>query len=421
MPCWPPTIVQPSPCSSPGPRRTRCRSPAPKRVAEHVDRAVADRRRPRATNVDAVELRARRSRRRPGRRVEPPSTVDPVLAADDGDIADRDVVGAHDDPAADDGSRLARRGTSRRSITSGPWCDPGREVHGRRAARPRGAGAAERERRARQPRRAPQRAELAAVLGVAQAEEREAGVAENLRHDPARAEQRDGGPPNGACEAETRGRSRGRARARAAPSGTARANPAGSRAAVVDATSSCEPDRRHQRPELERPPPLQRPGEHARGDEERHERRRAASRGVPSACTTSSTFRGSSGPRTSLRRGCRRPGNAHCAATPASASVRVPSRQRRHRRVRREDDPAPAVSSSCSSTSRASSGSLREAAPEPGRADDLLGAVQRRLDPEAPVACRSLERLVPLRARRIGRRGEPRAGARAAPRGAIRW
>ena len=52
-----------------------------------------------------------------------------------------------------------------------------------------------------------------------------------------------------------------------------------------------------------------------------------------------------------------------------------------------------------------------EAAQEAGRADHLLRAVQRRLHAEPALASRARERLVPLRARRVGgreQRAQPR-------------
>ena len=91
---------------------------------------------------------------------------------------------------------------------------------------------------------------------------------------------------------------------------------------------------------------------------------------------------GSRAPRTSRRRACRPPGRPTAPATPASASVRVLVRERRHRRVRREHDPAV----------RASRGrGRRRAARAAGRARSPA------VNPVAQITC---SRAVHLRRRR---------------------
>ena len=98
-------------------------------VAEHVDRAVADVDR-RAPNMDAVELRSRHGNT-VERRAAPAVDSDPVLAPDDGDVLDRHVVCAHDDAAANDGSRRAHEHLSARDHER-PLVDARGQVHDRR-------------------------------------------------------------------------------------------------------------------------------------------------------------------------------------------------------------------------------------------------------------------------------------------------
>ena len=113
--------------------------------------------------------------------------VDPVFAADDGDVPDRDAARADDDAAAHDCAGARRRGSRGASITSGPWWTPADEVNRRRPRRPRDR---RRQRRSCRPRRArrrrpcdrarrrPRRSESA--------QQREARVGERLGHEPCR-------------------------------------------------------------------------------------------------------------------------------------------------------------------------------------------------------------------------------------------
>src|SRR6476620_1255462 len=75
------------------------------RVRAGVDRAIADLD-VAAADVDAVELRARH-RHAVEHDVSRLVDLDSVLAADDGDVADRDAVRANNDAAANDGALLA--------------------------------------------------------------------------------------------------------------------------------------------------------------------------------------------------------------------------------------------------------------------------------------------------------------------------
>ena len=87
--------------------------------------------------------------------------------------------------------------------------------------------------------------------------------------------------------------------------------------------------------------------------------------------------------------------------------MRVAARQRGHGAVVGEDDPAPLRVESVVLDEPPQDGVVLEAAPEAGRGDDLVGAVQLGFDPEATLARRARDRLVPLAARRVRRRREP--------------
>ena len=136
-------------------------------------------------------------------------------------------------------------------------------------------------------------------------------------------------------------------------------------------------------------------------------------------------------------------GKAHCAGAPASASVRVSSRQGRHRRIRPDHDPRIDRLEPVVIHQAREQRIVLEPAQEPGRADHLLAPVQRGLDTEAPLGCRSRERLVPGRrpadttgravraaapparrrragGTRRGRGGRSTRGARSAPTGPAR-
>src|SRR5439155_755693 len=102
---------------------------------------------------------------------------DPVLAADDGDVADRDAARTDDDAAVDDGAGGADEGLAAVDHERAAM-HPGRQVSNWRPLRPgdpggagehggndgRGTGTGE--------------TELAAVLGVAQPHEREDSLSE---------------------------------------------------------------------------------------------------------------------------------------------------------------------------------------------------------------------------------------------------
>ena len=139
--------------------------------------------------------------------------------------------------------------------------------------------------------------------------------------------------------------------------------------------------------ELERPPRRERRAR-ARtaarsGSSDGRER---ATRAGLSACTTSpSPVAGSRARRTSRPTSVSAAGKAHCAGTPASASVRAVVGELRHRRVRVEHDPrSDGVAGRARRRAGASSGSCSESAQEAGRADDLLGPVDGSLDRNRP-------------------------------------
>ena len=127
-------------------------------------------------DVDAVELRACH-----GDPVEPDARrvldVDPVLAADHRDVAYGHAARADDDAAADDRARLADEHLPSRDHDR-PLVDARREMHDRRAERICSRARAG-ERRPDEDRcRQAQPAELAPVLGVAEPQQRQPGVAE---------------------------------------------------------------------------------------------------------------------------------------------------------------------------------------------------------------------------------------------------
>ena len=113
-----------------------------------------------------------------------PSTVIPFDAADDGDVADLDVLVRDDDPAEDDRARVADELLAavdeQRALV-----DAGREMHDRRLVRvPEPARRRERRGRRGDHERAAAQAELAAVLRVREPPRRQQRVAEHLREHP---------------------------------------------------------------------------------------------------------------------------------------------------------------------------------------------------------------------------------------------
>jgi hypothetical protein len=69
-------------------------------------------------------------------------------------------------------------------------------------------------------------------------------------------------------------------------------------------------------------------------------------------------------------------GKAHCPATPAIASVRSPIGERADCGVRLEDDPVARRGEPVLGDEGREQRIVRKAAPESGRADDLVGPVQ---------------------------------------------
>ena len=329
--------------------------------------------------------------------------IDPVLAAADGHVADGDVVGRDHDPAADDRPGLARH-RLRVVEDERPLVDPGREVDGRRLDGPRRPDDREqRDRRGGRERRAGA-AELAAVLGPGESQQRQAGVRQHLEHEPRAGEEAERGVERRVHLQQPR---RGHRQAQLEQAERER-RPAGlvGQQAVVDRHVEREPDPEHQPGELERPPLVQDRREH-RGDEERQHRR-----GEPRLDPASQRV----GHRSIL---CRKPraaifiptsvsaaGNAHWPGTPASESVRVESVSAGHGRVVGEHDPALLGLEAVLGDEPGEERVVLEPAPEARRADHLLGAVQLGLDAEAALARGLLERLVPAAAGRIGRLGE---------------
>ena len=89
-------------------------------------------------------------------------------------------------------------------------------------------------------------------------------------------------------------------------------------------------------------------------------------------------------------------GNAHCAETPASASVRVSSVSAGTVESRVEHDPAVGRLEAVLGDEPREQRVVLEAAHEAGRADHLLAPVERRLDAEPPLGRGHGQRLVPV-------------------------
>ena len=204
MPSRPPVTVQPSTRLGAQIEAERDVDPLRVRARQRADRAVADLD-DASPDVDPVQLGAARRRRRRARRSRRRRTSIPFSPPRTVTFADGHVVG---------GDRRCRRGrprpARRRAVcawsrTSGPWWTPAASVTVGGCDRPRDAEHGERARRAPPPSSAPAgAAELAAVLGLREPQERQARV----RRAPARRARTP-------AKNDERGRER-RARARAA-------------------------------------------------------------------------------------------------------------------------------------------------------------------------------------------------------------
>ena len=225
-------------------------------------------------------------------------------------------------------------------------------------------------------------------------------MAEHLRGEPARARRARAPAPSGACMPRASDDRHHERRARASPSGSG--SPAGlvGEQPVVDGDVEREPDAAsisaasstgHQRSHGG--------ASTTAASSSGSERARAATRSGLSACTTclhpprkpwAAYFAPAS---------VSAAGKAHCAgdARERERPRRVGERRHGASRARARSSPS-AVSSPCSSTSAASSGSCSVAAPEPGRADHLVGAVHRRLDAEPPLGAARARAARPTRA-----------------------
>ena len=228
--------------------------------------------------MDAVELRARDRDAVEDGAVDAVDR-DPVLAADDGDVLDRDVVRADDDAAADDRAGLADQHLAARDHERPP-VDACLEVDDRRLERVGGAGRARERGPDRERRDDAEPAELAAVLGVAEPQEREARLAEDLREQPAAREERERLPER---RRDRRARASARASAPSSASAERQRRPARlvGQQPVVDLRVEAEPDADHQRGRLDRPPAVQHERERAGRRRSAARRPRAATRPVP--------------------------------------------------------------------------------------------------------------------------------------------
>ena len=248
--------------------RERDVDPLGPRVAEAVDRAVPDRHR-RAADVDAVELGARDRDALESHAVGRVD-LDSVLAADHRDVPDRHVIGEDDDATPHDCPRLAVEHLAA-SNHDRPSVDTGREVDGGRLRRPRGPQHEQERRRCERDERRAASAQLAAVLGIRQANQRQAGVAEHLREQPRADEEPDRGLEWRRDVEEADERHRGCELEQ--PEWHRRPARLIRQRTVVEADVKCKPGADHGSRELDRPPGVE--GERCRtGREEWQQRRR---------------------------------------------------------------------------------------------------------------------------------------------------
>ena len=299
--------------SSPCPSRTRCRCPAPtgRAAPRRVQSSIITRARrtwmPSSVDADDVHVVEHH--------VVRVLDVDAVLAADDGDVAQRDVVGADHDAAVDDAADERLRVADHERPLHGAV-----QVHGRRAD---GVGA-------RRRRRATTAATATAVERAARGRARRRPRAYSSRKrgksawpkscavDPADREEQQR-PAERRHQVE-RSASRVDEAELEQRRAAARASPAGSRARGRRRRVEREPEREHQRDELDRPPAVQ---------PEREQRAPGASRRARDWMRPVSVYdirgSGTRGQRTWRRRSCRRRGTPIAPATPAIDSVRVAS------------------------------------------------------------------------------------------------
>ena len=310
---------------------------------------------------------------------------------------------------------------SSRVITSGPWWTPAGERHGRRPRREgdaargqRGSAAAAATAggaRGGRARRRPRRTRAAATgRRRARAPGRAATRRRRTRAPAPSGARCRRGPASAITSAELERAERQRDPARLVVE--RRGRRATTSSATPTPTISAASSTGHQRCSAER--------EDA-GDDQRRERREQP-RVEPAPQRVRHALHpraGSRAPRTSRRPACRRPG------TPTA-----PRRRRARACARRRSAPgtvqsgastiqSPWVSSPCSATSRASSGSCAEPAPEAGRADHLLGAVHLRRDAEALARRARAARPTRGRADRRARAASARIAARSG--GAVAW
>ena len=296
--------------------------------------------------------------------------VDPVLAADDRDVADRDVVRRDRRCRRDDRARLADERLRVVDARAAPGATP---VRGGRSGgcvavrrrRPRRAStptaAAARQRRRGRARRRPRRTSAGRAGSTAWPSSWAASqpTAKSASAGASGARDR---------RARARRHRRGRARARRA---AARASPAGT------ASSAVVERRRRARRRPRASAPTSSSG-HQRARERAARARPASGRAArreprlergPSACRTRRTLRRKPRAAYFAPTSVSAAGNAHCAGDAGERERPRLVGQRRHGRVGREHDPAVRRSSSpCSATSRRAAGRARSRA-EAGGAD----------------------------------------------------
>src|SRR5581483_552579 len=134
---------------------------------------------------------------------------------------------------------------------------------------------------------------------------------------------------------------------------------------VVGLDVEREPDAGHESGRIHRPPAMLGGGEHARRDEDRQERREARLEPASQRVRHDTILRRNPCATYFAPASVSAAGNAHCAATPPSASVRVPSETAGTLPSGASTIQPSTVSRACSSARRASSGSCRNPCRKP--------------------------------------------------------
>ena len=195
------------------------------------------------------------------------------------------------------------------------------KVNGRRPHRPRDPACHDDRAGDRKSSEGARAAELATVLGVADAKEREARVSERLGDEPPYAEQREGGPQRHLEPGEASDRHQQReleqAERQGRPAGLVGEQP------VVELDVERDADGSHQGCQLDRPPAVQGRPEDAGDEDHRQEGREAGLEPALQRVGHALILRRNARAATFAPTIVSAAGKAHCAGAPARASVRV--------------------------------------------------------------------------------------------------